>query len=69
MAREQVAGDEQAVVQVENDEEGKGDNAAVAQVVGPRDVESATAHHEERKAEDNAPADDVGQDFDKIGTL
>ena len=66
---EQIAGDEQAVVQVEDDEEGEGDDAAVAQIVGPRDVESAPAHHEEREAEDDAPADDMGQDFDQVGTL
>lgn len=69
MILEQIAGNEKAVVQVENDEERKGNNTAVAQIFGPCNIESAPTHHEERKAEDNTPSDDMGQDFDKIGTL
>ena len=69
VAAEQVARDEQAIVEVEDDEERQGDNTTMAQVAAPRDVESAPAHHEEREAEDDAPADDVGQCFDEIGAL
>lgn len=69
MVPEQIAGNKEAVVKIEDDKEGEWDNTAVAQIFGPCNIESAPTHHEERKAEDNTPSDDMGQDFDKIGTL
>lgn len=66
---EQIAGDEDTVVEVEDDKKGEGNDTSVAQVFVPREIEPAPAHDEEREAEDNAPTDNVSQDFDKMGAL
>ena len=61
---EQIPGDEETVVGVEDDEKRKWNNAAMAQVFHQCYIESSTCHHHERKCKYNSPADDVNQRFD-----
>ena len=61
---EEIAGDEKEIVGIEHDEERQRHDAAVAQVVSPRQVDSAAAHHQVGETEDDAPADDVDGGFD-----
>ena len=62
-AGEEKARDEQEVIDVEDHQERQWHDAPVAQIVRPGDVEPAAAHHQEREAEHDAPADDVDGDF------
>ena len=61
---EQVSWNQETIVYVEHDEKGEGDDTAVAQLVLPGDVESASRHHQQGETEYDSPAYDVYQDFD-----
>lgn len=61
---EQVAGNEEAVVDVEYKEEREGAAATVAQIVREADVETAACHHQKGEADDDTPDNDVYQGFD-----
>lgn len=61
---EQVAGNEEAVVDVEYKEEREGTAATVAQIVREADVEAAACHHQKGETDDDTPDNDVYQGFD-----
>ena len=65
MHLEQVSGYQAEIVDIEYNQKGERDEAAVTQILHPCDGEAAAAPHEEGETEYDSPTDDVYEDFDE----